>query len=130
MTTIMQETIELNDFFGCDIFSAVHPTKLVCDGAPKTNVTSVHEVYARPSDKKKYSNEFYMDVCSQLNGFDFRIIGHTCNFFTCTWLFVNPINGRPMRAVATGKSTQAWYIDPTSITGDRVDTWAGHGLRM
>ena len=130
MKTIMQETEELNDFFGCSIFNAVHPNKLVCDKTPRTHVTSVREVYARPSDKKKYYNEFYMNVCSQLDGFDFRITSHSCNFFTCAWYFVNPVNGRPMVAIATGKTTQAWYIDPTSITGDRVDIWARHGYRM
>lgn len=128
MRTIKQETEELNDFFGCDIFSTVHPIKLVRDVAPRTNVTSVRSVYAHPSSKKTYYNEFYASVCSQLDGFDFRITSHSCNFFTCVWRFVHPTNGRPMFACATGKSTQAWYVDPSTITGDRVDVWKSHGL--
>lgn len=136
MNTIKQETANLNDFFGAAVFTAVHPKTLVHDAPARIMwghrypAVSVREVYANPSAAKLYWNEFFADVCSQLDGFDFCITACSGMLFTCEWNFTHPINGRPMHARATGKSTQAWYIDPATIKDDRIDLWARYGSEV
>ena len=134
MSTIKQETAELNDYFGAAVFTAVHPKTLVHDAPARIMwghrhpAVSVREVYERPSTAKLYFNEYFADACAQLDGFEFCITSHSCMFFTCEWNFVNPANGRPMHARATGKSVQAWYIDPATIRGERIGLWSRHGF--
>lgn len=72
--------------------------------------TELSDVYDRCSDEKRKAYEYCRKLYFETNGEGFAITSHNCQFFTCMWDFVNPDNGRPMRAHITPTYSHAYYL--------------------
>ena len=99
-----------------DVFT-IHPRKRVArtplyDWAGKPMPISLGEVYQSYSDAKYRAWSWWYNYCRELHGDHFCITSHNCNFFTISFDFPNPETGEMMRAIATGRSAHAYYIDP------------------
>ena len=98
-------------------FENVHPRKRVertplYDWAGRPMPKTLDEVYGRYSSKKAYAYRFWRGVCEKLHGERFCITSHTCNFFSISFDFPHPDTGEMMRAIATGRSSHCYYINP------------------
>lgn len=98
--------VDLNEYF------AVHPRKRICrtplyDWAGRTMPRCLDEVYGSYSTAKAKAYRYW----KQLSRERFCITAHNTNFFTISFDFPNPETGEMMRAIATGRSAHAYYID-------------------
>lgn len=100
---------ELNKYF------RVHPRKRVSE-TPKHDAfgrelpQSIFEVYKKPSFAKQRAAFNCWALCERMGGFNFRIISHTCQFFTVSFDFPNPETGELMRAIMTGRNNDAYFV--------------------
>lgn len=100
---------ELNEYFH------VHPRKRVSetpthDAFGRELPQSIFEVYKNPSLAKQRAAFNCWALCERMGGFNFRIISHTCQFFTVSFDFPNPVTGEHMRAIMTGRNNDAYFV--------------------
>lgn len=100
-----------------EIFT-VHPRNRVCrtplyDWAGRTMPRCLDEVYGSYSIAKAKAYRYWKQLSQELHGERFCITSHNSNFFSISFDFPNPETGEMMRAIATGRSAHAYYIDPS-----------------
>ena len=96
----------------------VHPRKRVertplYDWAGRPMPKYLDEVYKSYSVEKARAYRYWKQLSRELHGERFCITSHNYNFFTISFDFLNPETGEMMRAIATGRSSHAYYIDPS-----------------
>lgn len=100
---------EMNKYF------RIHPRKRV-SATPKLDSfgrelpQSIFEAYKKPSYAKQSAAFNCRVLCERMGGFNFRITSHTCQFFTVSFDFPNPETGEHMRAIMTGRNSDAYYV--------------------
>lgn len=54
---------------------------------------SVYGAYKHPSDAKVHAEKDILREMTKRNGWGYKVINHTCQFFTAGYLFENPDTG-------------------------------------
>lgn len=68
------------------------------------------DVYAHYSYAKEKAYERCLNLFIETDGENFAITSHNTCTFACMWDFINPDNGRPMRAYITRTYNHAYYL--------------------
>lgn len=68
------------------------------------------DVYGTYSGAKYAAYEYCFRLFKETDGEDFTISSHNTHTFTVMWDFINPDNGRPMRAHITPAHNHAYYL--------------------
>lgn len=68
------------------------------------------EVYGRYSKAKEDAWKYCRSLYRETDGENFAITSHNSHTFTVMWDFINPDNGRPMRAHITQAYNHAYYL--------------------
>ena len=87
----------------------IHPRKRM-PPTPTDAPIYLDQVYGTCSLAKRRAYCDCKYLCDSVGGKNMRITGHNCMTFSVSFDFVNPDNGRPMRAIITRNYNHAYYI--------------------
>ena len=78
-----------------------------------SNYTTLREVYGRWSGEKERAYKACLEKCSDMNGWNFRIVSHNSWMFTVGWLYRNE-EGKNMFWYETPSNSYTWAIPERS----------------
>lgn len=73
--------------------------------ASRNEGTELRQIYGRWSNLKENAMRECKEKCAAVNGYNFRIIGHTGWAFSVAWNFTNQDTGEVMTQIETSSNT-------------------------
>lgn len=77
----------------------------------RATARSLSEVYANCSNRKRNAEVWNLEQMIILNGFDFKIVSHNSNFFSCAFQYPDPKTGVLRLFYNTGRNIYDFEVE-------------------
>ena len=84
----------------------------------KSNASGLWQVYGRFSHRKATAEESIRQEMYDINGYDFRIVSHNSNFFSCAYQYTDQKTDKGMLVYHTASKREEWEI--YKANGERI----------
>ena len=80
------------------------------DSYMRSNAVTLSDVYKSPSDRKVRAEELILREMDKLSGFDPRIVGSSCHYFSMAFTYPDTVTGELRLRYYTGQNTYDFLI--------------------